>query len=65
MTKHYLHSNNATDFPKCILWMLLSDGGPHLMRKHKVTRLASGLLGFLTENKNELATHGPTENAFS
>ena len=43
----YLNANDTTYLAKRILWMFLSDGGPHLMREHKVSRLTPWLFSFL------------------
>lgn len=53
ITSDYLHTNDATYLPKCILWMFLPDGGPHLMREDQVPRLTSWLFSFLSQEKME------------
>ena len=53
ITSDYLNTNDATYLPKCILWMFLPDGGPHLMREDQVPRLTSWLFSFLSQEKME------------
>lgn len=56
-TRTNLNSDDATDFPKSIFWMLFPDRSPHLMREHQITWLTSRFFGFLTRKQNSLTAN--------